>query len=256
MLGSMTGVAVEAQAAQAVNLCKTYGAGHATVRALDNVSVAFEHGRFTAVMGPSGSGKSTLMHCLAGLDRPTSGTVYVGGQDIGKLDDAGLTKLRRDRIGFVFQYFNLVPTLTAGENIALPVALAGRKPDQDWVDYLAKQLGIADRLSHRPSELSGGQQQRVACARALVNKPDLVFADEPTGNLDSTAAAEPTGLPPAVGAGTWPVGRHGDPRPAQRRVRRPGRLPRRRGRGERAAAADRRLGARADTDAGGMTCAR
>ncbi len=190
MLGSMTGVAVEAQAAQAVNLCKTYGAGHATVRALDNVSVAFEHGRFTAVMGPSGSGKSTLMHCMAGLDRPTSGTVYVGGQDIGKLDDAGLTKLRRDRIGFVFQYFNLVPTLTAGENIALPVALAGRKPDQDWVDYLAKQLGIADRLSHRPSELSGGQQQRVACARALVNKPDLVFADEPTGNLDSTAAAE------------------------------------------------------------------
>jgi putative ABC transport system ATP-binding protein len=190
MLGGMTGVAVEAQAAQAVNLCKTYGAGHATVRALDNVSVAFEHGRFTAVMGPSGSGKSTLMHCLAGLDRPTSGTVYVGGQDIGKLDDAGLTKLRRDRIGFVFQYFNLVPTLTAGENITLPVALAGRKPDRDWVDYLAKQLGITDRLSHRPSELSGGQQQRVACARALVNKPDLVFADEPTGNLDSNAAAE------------------------------------------------------------------
>jgi putative ABC transport system ATP-binding protein len=186
---SMTGVAVEAQAAQAVDLCKTYGAGHATVRALDNVSVTFERGRFTAVMGPSGSGKSTLMHCMAGLDRPTSGTAYVGGQDIGQLDDAGLTKLRRDRIGFVFQYFNLVPTLTASENITLPVALAGRKPDQDWVDYLAKQLGIADRLGHRPGELSGGQQQRVACARALINKPDLIFADEPTGNLDSNAAA-------------------------------------------------------------------
>jgi putative ABC transport system ATP-binding protein len=190
MLGSMTGVAVEAQAAMAVNLCKTYGAGHATVRALDSVTVAFERGRFTAVMGPSGSGKSTLMHCMAGLDRPTSGKAYVGGHDIGELDDAGLTRLRRDRIGFVFQYFNLVPTLTAGENITLPVALAGRKPDQAWVDSLTRQLGIADRLTHRPGELSGGQQQRVACARALVNKPDLVFADEPTGNLDSNAAAD------------------------------------------------------------------
>jgi putative ABC transport system ATP-binding protein len=186
----MTGVAVEAQAAAAVNLCKTYGSGHAIVRALDNVSVAFERGRFTAVMGPSGSGKSTLMHCMAGLDRPTSGTVYVGGQDVGKLDDAGLTRLRRDRIGFVFQYFNLVPTLTAGENITLPIALAGRKPDQAWVGSLTRQLGIADRLTHRPSELSGGQQQRVACARALVNKPDLVFADEPTGNLDSNSSAD------------------------------------------------------------------
>ena len=186
----MTGVAVEAPAARAAGLCKTYGTGHATVRALDNVSVAFERGRFTAVMGPSGSGKSTLMHCLAGLDRPTSGSAFVGGLDIGRLDDAGLTKLRRDRIGFVFQYFNLVPTLTAAENIALPVALAGRKADQDWVDYLAKQLGVADRLTHRPAELSGGQQQRVACARALVNKPELVFADEPTGNLDSNAAGD------------------------------------------------------------------
>jgi putative ABC transport system ATP-binding protein len=180
---------VETQAAMAVSLCKTYGTGHATVRALDNVSVAFERGRFTAVMGPSGSGKSTLMQCMAGLDRPTSGTAYVGGQDIGQLDDAGLTRLRRDRIGFVFQYFNLVPTLTASENITLPGALAGRRPDRDWVEFLAKQLGIADRLAHRPGELSGGQQQRVACARALVNKPDLVFADEPTGNLDSNAAA-------------------------------------------------------------------
>jgi putative ABC transport system ATP-binding protein len=186
----MTEVAVEAQAARAVNLCKTYGTGHATVRALDNVSVAFDRGRFTAVMGPSGSGKSTLMHCMAGLDRPTSGSAYVGGLDIGQLDDGGLTRLRRDRIGFVFQYFNLVPTLTAAENIALPASLAGRKADQDWVDYLVRQLGIADRLTHRPAELSGGQQQRVACARALVSKPDLVFADEPTGNLDSNAAGD------------------------------------------------------------------
>jgi putative ABC transport system ATP-binding protein len=185
----MTGSVTEAQAAQAVNLCKTYGAGDATVRALDSVSVTFDRGQFTAVMGPSGSGKSTLMQCMAGLDRPTSGTASVGGQDIGQLDDAGLTRLRRDHIGFVFQYFNLVPTLTAGENITLPAALAGRKADAEWVDYLAKQLGIADRLTHRPAELSGGQQQRVACARALVNKPDLVFADEPTGNLDSNAAA-------------------------------------------------------------------
>jgi putative ABC transport system ATP-binding protein len=177
------------KAAQAVELCKTYGAGQAAVRALDNVSVAFDRGRFTAVMGPSGSGKSTLMQCMAGLDRPTSGSVQVGGADIGQLDDSGLTRLRRDRIGFVFQYFNLVPTLTAAENITLPIDLAGRKPDRDWVDYLAKELGIADRLTHRPGELSGGQQQRVACARALVTKPDLIFADEPTGNLDSNASA-------------------------------------------------------------------
>jgi putative ABC transport system ATP-binding protein len=186
----MTGVAVETQAARAVNLSKVYGTGGASVRALDDVSVSFERGRFTAVMGPSGSGKSTLMQCMAGLDRPTSGTAYVAGEDIGKLDDAGLTRLRRDRIGFVFQYFNLVPTLTAGENITLPISLAGRKADPEWVGYLARQLGIADRLTHRPGELSGGQQQRVACARALVNKPDLVFADEPTGNLDSNAATD------------------------------------------------------------------
>jgi putative ABC transport system ATP-binding protein len=178
------------QAAQAVKLCKTYGAGQAAVRALDNVNVSFERGRFTAVMGPSGSGKSTLMHCMAGLDRPTSGSAYVGGQDIGRLDDAGLTRLRRDRIGFVFQYFNLVPTLTAAENITLPIDLAGKKADREWVDYLTKELGVADRLTHRPAELSGGQQQRVACARALVSKPDLIFADEPTGNLDSNASAD------------------------------------------------------------------
>jgi putative ABC transport system ATP-binding protein len=179
----------EKQAAGAAQLCKTYGAGQSAVRALDNVTVTFERGRFTAVMGPSGSGKSTLMHCMAGLDRPTSGTVHVGGQDIGHLDDGGLTRLRRDKIGFVFQYFNLVPTLTAGENITLPADLAGRKADRAWVGHLAGQLGIVDRLGHRPHELSGGEQQRVACARALVNKPDLIFADEPTGNLDSNASA-------------------------------------------------------------------
>jgi putative ABC transport system ATP-binding protein len=141
-------------------------------------------------MGPSGSGKSTLMHCMAGLDRPTSGQTFVGGQDIGKLDDAGLTQLRRDRIGFVFQSFNLIPTLTAAENITLPAALAGAKVDQAWFGVLVEALGIGDRLSHRPSELSGGQQQRTACARALLSRPELIFADEPTGNLDSSSSAE------------------------------------------------------------------
>jgi putative ABC transport system ATP-binding protein len=174
-----------APAAHAVDLRKTYGAGQAVVHALAGVTVTFERGRFTAVMG-----KSTLMHCMAGLDRPTSGQCFVGGLDTGSLDDSGLTGLRRDRIGFVFQSFNLVPTLTAAENITLPAALAGRKVDQEWLDYLVKQLGIGDRLSHRPGELSGGQQQRVACARALISRPDLVFADEPTGNLDSNASAE------------------------------------------------------------------
>jgi putative ABC transport system ATP-binding protein len=177
-------------AAHSVALAKTYGVGQAAVHALAGITVTFDRGRFTAVMGPSGSGKSTLMHCMAGLDRPTSGHTFVGDLDIGTLDDAGVTRLRRDRIGFVFQSFNLVPTLTAAENIALPVALAGRKVDQDWFAYLVKELGIADRLTHRPSEMSGGQQQRVACARALINKPDLIFADEPTGNLDSNASAD------------------------------------------------------------------
>ena len=179
-----------APAAQAVDLHKTYGIGQAAVHALAGVSVTFERGRFTAVMGASGSGKSTLMQCMAGLDRPTSGQSFVGGLDIGSLDDAGLTQLRRDRIGFVFQYFNLVPTLTAAENITLPIALAGAKVDREWLDYLVGQLGIGDRLTHRPGELSGGQQQRVACARALINRPDLVFADEPTGNLDSNSSAD------------------------------------------------------------------
>jgi putative ABC transport system ATP-binding protein len=177
-------------AARAVDLVKTYGKGDVVVRALDGVNVEFERGRFTAVMGPSGSGKSTLMHCMAGLDTPTSGRTFVGDQEIGLLDDAGLTQMRRDRIGFVFQSFNLVPTLTAGENITLPADLAGAKVDRAWFDYLVTQLGIGDRLSHRPNEMSGGQQQRTACARALISRPDLIFADEPTGNLDSTSSAE------------------------------------------------------------------
>ncbi|MGA2011845.1 MAG: ABC transporter ATP-binding protein [Solirubrobacteraceae bacterium] len=177
-------------AAHAVDLTKIYGKGDAVVRALDGVDVEFEQGRFTAVMGPSGSGKSTLMHCMAGLDAPTSGHSFVGDHEIGLLDDAGLTDLRRDRIGFVFQSFNLVPTLTASENITLPVDLAGAKLDQAWFDYLVGALGIADRLSYRPSEMSGGQQQRIACARALIRRPELIFADEPTGNLDSSSSAE------------------------------------------------------------------
>jgi putative ABC transport system ATP-binding protein len=177
-------------AARAADLVKTYGKGDAAVRALDGVNVEFESGRFTAVMGPSGSGKSTLMHCMAGLDLPTAGHAYIGEQDIAHLDDAGLTQLRRDRIGFVFQSFNLVPTLTVRENITLPVDLAGLKVDQTWFDYLVDQLGIGDRLSHRPAQMSGGQQQRAACARAMVRQPELIFADEPTGNLDSSASAD------------------------------------------------------------------
>jgi putative ABC transport system ATP-binding protein len=179
-----------APAAQAFGLRKTYGSGYAAVNALDGISLTFERGWFTAVMGPSGSGKSTLLHCMAGLDRPTLGQSSICGMDISNLDDARLTELRRDRMGFVFQSFNLVPTLTAAENITLPADLAGRKVDKEWFDYLVGKLGIAGRLSHRPSELSGGQQQRVACARALVNKPQVLFADEPTGNLDSNASAE------------------------------------------------------------------
>ena len=159
------------------------------MEALAGITVTFERGRFTAVMGPSGSGKSTLMHCMAGLDRPTSGRVFVGDSDIGALDDTGLTKLRRDRIGFIFQSFNLVPTLTAAENITLPVDLAGTKVDQGWFTELTEKLTLTDRLKHKPSQLSGGQQQRVACARALVTRPELIFADEPTGNLDSNASA-------------------------------------------------------------------
>jgi putative ABC transport system ATP-binding protein len=180
----------ELPAARAVGLVKTYGTGDAAVHALAGVDVEFERGRFTAVMGPSGSGKSTLMHCMAGLDTPTAGRTFIGELEIGQLDDSALTQMRRDRIGFVFQSFNLVPTLTARENITLPADLAGRPVDDDWFAFLVDQLGIADRLGHRPTELSGGQQQRVACARALMGRPDLIFADEPTGNLDSNASGE------------------------------------------------------------------
>ena len=186
----MTVISETTSAARSVDLTKTYGSGQVAVRALNNVNVAFERGRFTAVMGPSGSGKSTLLHCMAGLDRPTSGQAFIGGQDISQLDDTGITRLRRDRIGFVFQSFNLVPTLTAAENITLPLNLAGTKVDREWFDDIVGRLGIGDRLDHQPSQLSGGQQQRVACARALITRPELVFADEPTGNLDSNASAE------------------------------------------------------------------
>jgi putative ABC transport system ATP-binding protein len=177
-------------AARAVNLVKIYGKGDATVTALDGVNIEFGRAQFTAVMGPSGSGKSTLMHCMAGLDRATSGEAWVGNQEMGSLDDKGLTLLRRYQVGFVFQSFNLVPTLTAGENIKLPADLAKQHVDEQWFNFLVDQLGIRDRLSHRPSELSGGQQQRVACARALIGRPDLIFADEPTGNLDSNSSSE------------------------------------------------------------------
>jgi putative ABC transport system ATP-binding protein len=177
-------------AAGAVHATKTYGQGDTAVTALDDVSVEFPAERFSAIMGPSGSGKSTLMHCVAGLDTLTSGQVYVAGIDLGTLSERELTKLRRDRVGFVFQAFNLVPTLTAIENITLPMLLAGRDPDKEWVDNVVTTVGLGDRLSHRPAELSGGQQQRVAVARALASRPAIIFADEPTGNLDSRASLE------------------------------------------------------------------
>jgi putative ABC transport system ATP-binding protein len=175
-------------------LRRVYGEGETAVQALRGVTVAFPAGQFAAIMGPSGSGKSTLMHLLAGLDRPTGGSVVVDGKELAGLDDKGLTRLRRDRLGFVFQAFNLVPVLTAEENIVLPLTLAGRKPDKEWHDTLIAAVGLGDRLTHRPSELSGGQQQRVAVARALIHRPAVVFADEPTGNLDSQSSDEVLGL--------------------------------------------------------------
>ncbi|MBG0739190.1 ABC transporter ATP-binding protein [Paeniglutamicibacter antarcticus] len=181
-------------AVAALNLSKTYGRGDTKVTALKGIDVAFEAGKFTAIMGPSGSGKSTLMHCLAGLDSVNGGTIRIGGTDITVLRDKELTKLRRERIGFVFQAFNLVPTLTAEQNITLPVSLAGGKPDRERFAYVTNALGLTDRLKHRPHELSGGQQQRVAVARALLTSPDVIFADEPTGNLDSHAGAEVLGM--------------------------------------------------------------
>ncbi|NHC23792.1 ABC transporter ATP-binding protein [Nocardioides sp. IC4_145] len=177
-------------AARVRHLTKTYGSGQALVRALDDVSLDLAAGEFTAVMGPSGSGKSTLMHCCAGLDTADSGQVLVGERDLTAMGDKEVTRLRRDEIGFVFQSFNLVPTLTAGENITLPLSIAGRRPDQEWYDAVVATVGLGDRLHHKPSELSGGQQQRVAVARALVSRPRIVFADEPTGNLDSRSGAE------------------------------------------------------------------
>ncbi|MDQ6527361.1 ABC transporter ATP-binding protein [Nocardioides sp. LHD-245] len=183
-----------AVAARAIDLQKRYGAGDSEVRALDGVSLDIAAREFTAIMGPSGSGKSTLMHCLAALDTPTSGDVRIGDVTLSGLRDKALTTLRREEVGFVFQAFNLVPTLTARENILLPLSLAGRKPDREWFDTVVDTVGLRDRLTHRPSQMSGGQQQRVACARALVSKPSIVFADEPTGNLDSTSGAEVLGF--------------------------------------------------------------
>ncbi|MFN2537829.1 MAG: ABC transporter ATP-binding protein [Mycobacteriales bacterium] len=179
-----------ALAVHSLDVCKSYGKGETAVLALAGVSLDVPRGQMLAVMGPSGSGKSTLMHCLAGLDTVDSGSIQIGGTQLVGLGDKQLTQLRRDRVGFVFQQFNLLPTLTAGENISLPLDIAGRKPDQAWYDEVVAAVGLRDRLGHRPSELSGGQQQRVACARALITKPDVVFADEPTGNLDSRSGAE------------------------------------------------------------------
>jgi putative ABC transport system ATP-binding protein len=181
-------------AARAQGIAKVYGSGDAKVIALDAVTLGVPRGRYTAIMGPSGSGKSTLMHCMAGLDSVDSGQVFIGGTELSRLKDKQLTRLRRDNVGFIFQAFNLVPTLTALENIRLPMDIAGRKPDQAWLDQVIDTVGLRPRLKHRPSELSGGQQQRVACARALASRPEIIFADEPTGNLDSRSSAEVLGF--------------------------------------------------------------
>jgi putative ABC transport system ATP-binding protein len=188
------GVATAAPAAGATDARKVYGAGESAVHALDGVSIAFETGRFTAIMGPSGSGKSTLLHCLAGLDELTSGSVFIGDTTLADLDDKQLTELRRTRVGFVFQAYNLIPTLTADENIRLPLMLGGDRGDPTWIAEVIDTVGLRERLSHRPSELSGGQQQRVAVARALASRPTIIFADEPTGNLDSRTGAEILGF--------------------------------------------------------------
>jgi putative ABC transport system ATP-binding protein len=186
----MTPTGAAGAAARIAGGTKIYGQGHTEVRALDGIDVEFERGQFTAIMGPSGSGKSTLLHCTAGLDELTSGEVWIGGTELGSLNDRDLTMLRRDSVGFVFQAFNLIPTLTAQENILLPLAIAGEDAEEAWFDRVVDTIGLRDRLSHRPSELSGGQQQRVAAARALMSRPEIVFADEPSGNLDSKSGAE------------------------------------------------------------------
>jgi putative ABC transport system ATP-binding protein len=194
MSTAITGDSAPLAAAQAVGLTKVYGQGETEVTALRAISVAFERGKFSAIMGPSGSGKSTLMHCLAGLDSITSGSAMIGDVEINTLSDKALTLLRRESVGFVFQSFNLIPTLTALENITLPMDIAGRKPDVAWLDTVIDAFRLRDRLHHKPAELSGGQQQRVACARALASRPTIIFADEPTGNLDSRSGAEVLGL--------------------------------------------------------------
>jgi putative ABC transport system ATP-binding protein len=183
-------VSVDGKVVIAEGISRRYGEGEAAVDALVDVSTGFDRGRFTAIMGPSGSGKSTLMHILAGLDKPTAGSVVLDGEEISNLDDGALTRLRRDKLGFIFQFFNLLPVLTAEENLVLPLSIAGRRPDQEWLERLIATVGLGDRRTHRPSELSGGQQQRVAVARSLVSKPAVVFADEPTGNLDSKASGD------------------------------------------------------------------
>jgi putative ABC transport system ATP-binding protein len=185
-----TTATTSAHAAHAKGATKIYGTGDSEVHALENVDVAFERGKFTAIMGPSGSGKSTLMHCIAGLDSLTSGSVYIGDTDLSQLSDKALTQLRRDKVGFIFQAFNLIPTLTAYENIVLPLTLGRQKGDETWINRVIDTISLRDRLEHRPSELSGGQQQRVAIARALASQPDIIFADEPTGNLDSKTGTE------------------------------------------------------------------
>ena len=233
-------------AAQTSELSKVYGEGDTLVVALDAVSVQFRRGHFTAIMGPSGSGKSTLMHCMAGLDSATSGSVKIGDIELTSLDDKRLTRLRRDNLGFIFQAYNLVPTLTAIENITLPLDIAGRKPDREWLDTVIDTVRLRDRLNHRPNQLSGGQQQRVACARALAGRPDIVFADEPTGNLDSRSGIEVLEFLQRSVRDMGQTDRHGHPRPCRCVLCRPGALPRRRPHRRRDGFPDCRPGPRAD----------
>ena len=197
---------------QATKLTKIYGEKETSVTALDNVDVQFNENEFTAIMGPSGSGKSTLLHCLAGLDRPTSGQIFLKDQDISTLNDKQLTKIRRDSFGFVFQAFNLIPTLTAEENITLPASISGKKPDMDWIKKVVETVDIGDRLTHRPNELSGGQQQRVAAARAMATKPEVIFADEPSGNLDSKIKQRALNFHEVCCGGIKPNNNNGDTR--------------------------------------------